>query len=144
MNDGMDLDWLRDRCLVDPSTGCWLWTRSLKGNGYAQVSYRNRRSVAAHTLSYRFRYGVVPDGYELDHLCRVRHCINPDHLEPVTHLENMLRGDAGKKAAAENLAKMHCKRGHPYSGANLYINPKGARVCRACVALSARKWRSRQ
>lgn len=145
MNDHIDLVWLFDQCSPVPFSGCWLWTRALKGAGYAQVGYGNRRSVSAHILAWKFRHGPVPEGMELDHLCRVRSCINPDHLEPVTHRENALRGDAGKQSAAENLAKTHCRRGHPYADDNLYIgrNPNGKkkRVCRACVALSMRKHR---
>lgn len=142
MNDQIDLDWLFARCSPEPNSGCWLWTKGLKGAGYAQIGYRDRRSVSAHIVAYELKYGIVPEGLELDHKCRVRCCINPDHTEPVTHLENMLRGDAGQKAAAANLAKTHCKRGHAYSGSNLYVNPSGVRVCRACVALSMRKHRS--
>lgn len=72
--------------------GCWLWTRSKSPDGYGWASYRNR-THQAHRLVYTFVYGSVPDGMHLDHLCRVRHCVNPDHLEPVTPRENLLRGD---------------------------------------------------
>lgn len=111
-------------------TGCWLWTGSLNRAGYGRTTHggEGRRYNSTHGLMYRLLIGQVPDGLELDHLCRVRHCCNPAHLEPVTHRENMLRG---KTFGAANAAKTHCRKGHPYAGKNLGIS-RGQRWCRQC------------
>ena len=139
MNDSMDIAWLFERCSPVPFCGCWLWTRALKGAGYAQVSHGSRRSVSAHILAYQFTKGAVPDGMELDHLCRIPSCINPDHLEPVTRRENILRGAGPAKArllvAAFHERKRrqtHCKRGHEFTDENTHIGKSGARFCLAC------------
>ncbi len=127
----------------EPNSGCWLWTGSLGGNGYARLSI-NRKMVAAHRAAYEFVKGPIPDGLELDHLCRVRSCVNPDHLEPVTHRENAIRGLAPGQLAARNKAITHCPKGHPYAGGNLYITPSGCRNCVACNRAATRKWRAKQ
>lgn len=107
---------------------CWLWTASLNNRGYSQFLH-NRLLRLGHRFSFELLVGPIPDGLQLDHLCRVRHCVNPAHLEIVTPRENCLRG---KSIAAENARKTHCPRGHPYSGDNLIIRQNG-RSCRICV-----------
>jgi hypothetical protein len=84
-----------DRHDVDPSMGCWVWNGYIESDGYGrvQVDYVKRQ---AHILIYELLVGLVPEGLELDHLCRNRTCVNPDHLEPVTTAENQRRGDAAK------------------------------------------------
>ena len=84
---------------VDPQTGCWLWQRSTDQLGYGRFR-RPGHHHYAHRMMWELRNGPVPDGLELDHLCRVRRCVNPKHLEPVTHSENMRRGYAARRAAA--------------------------------------------
>jgi hypothetical protein len=125
-----------DKIEIDLATQCWLWAACDDQIGYGLFSLGGKM-LKAHRISYVLRNGEIPDGLELDHLCRVRHCVNPDHLEPVTHAENMRRGDAGK----HNLVKTHCPRGHPYSGENLYIRPNGDRNCRTCNRLAFRKYK---
>jgi len=83
------------RFTVDSGTGCWLWAGSLQPNGYGHLTIQNRQ-VLAHCYTYERLRGPIPDGYELDHLCRNPRCINPDHLEPVTHAENCRRGVRAK------------------------------------------------
>ncbi len=117
--------------------GCWLWTSTLNVHGYGQLSrlmpdgkWRMKR---AHRISYEIHIGPIPDGLQLDHLCRVRNCINPSHLEPVTNRENSLRG-AG--FCAENAAKTHCPAGHEYNEENTRhrVSRCGtpARDCKLC------------
>ena len=87
----------------------------------------NRR---AHRCSYEFLKGEIPNGLVIDHLCRVRNCINPDHLEPVTPLENMMRGN---NQTVTNKTKTVCKNGHEFTPENTYTNPySGKRKCRTC------------
>lgn len=113
----------------EPNTGCWLWTGGLHTTGYAKIRVHGRRRFA-HIVTYELEVGPIPDGKELDHLCRVRHCRSPYHLEPVTHWENSLRGQG---ACARNARKAHCPQGHPYSPSNT-IYERGGRVrrCRIC------------
>jgi len=118
---------------------CWLWTSTLNNRGYGQFSVGGR-SVLAHRFSYELHVGPIPEGLHLDHLCRVRHCVNPAHLEPVTNQENNRRGDTG----AHLRDRTHCPAGHPYEGANLYVNGNtGARSCRICMCRRKVEYRER-
>lgn len=103
---------------VNKTETCWLWTASsVDGYGGFRVGEKMQR---AHRVAYEWEIGRVPDGLELDHLCRTRLCVNPAHLEPVTRQENVIRG-AG--LAAKNASKTHCLRGHEFSEANIYRQP---------------------
>lgn len=114
---------------VDKTDTCWLWTGPTQPhNGYGRLGYRGR-SVFAHRLAYELLVGPIPDGLTLDHLCRVRTCVNPLHLEPVTQRENTLRGDT---IAAANARKTSCKRGHPFSPENTHIYCHRGTVRRSC------------
>lgn len=84
-----------DRVSKDKKTGCWLWTGSTNHAGYASLHVTMGKFVRAHTWAYEHIVGKVPKGKELDHTCRNRRCVNPEHLEPVTHLENVNRGLVG-------------------------------------------------
>lgn len=124
----------RDGPLHPMLGSCWAWKGSLfSGNGYAQFSV-NRVPKGGHRVAYELLRGPIPVGLQLDHLCRNRSCVNPDHLEAVTGRTNTLRGET---ITAANLAKTHCPRGHPYEGANLGTTPFGGRYCRACRTLQA-------
>ena len=109
--------------------GCWIWNGWIENNGYARFSVGQER-WGAHRWAYERYVGPIPQGLALDHLCRVRACVNPDHLEPVTWAENLRRSD--KTHAAKNRSKTHCKRGHSLSGKNLSIQNDGSRRCLAC------------
>ena len=118
--------------------GCWLWTASTLGGGYGQFRQRAVQvSPYAHRVAYELLIGPIPEGLELDHLCRVRHCVNPTHLEAVTHQENMVRGAgvSGRLYAGvyPSSRKTHCPRGHEYDEANTR-RYNGRRHCRACDA----------
>jgi hypothetical protein len=107
---------------------CWEWTGALNSKGYGTYSVGGKTKIAAR-FAYEHFVGPIPDGLELDHLCRNVLCVNPAHLEAVTHRENMLRGH---NASAINARKTHCPKGHPYSEENTYRNPEGQRYCRIC------------
>jgi hypothetical protein len=86
-------DWLLDRLTPEPNTGCWLWLGSDSGNGYGKVSVSGHDEMV-HRLVWELIVGLIPEGLQLDHRCRVRRCCYPGHLEPVTPRENTIRGDA--------------------------------------------------
>jgi hypothetical protein len=115
---------------------CWLWTDQTDSLGYGwfYLSYKRR---PAHRFAYELLKGPIPDGLEPDHLCRVHACVNPSHLEPVTHRENVLRGEA---LSARRARQTHCKNGHPFDEENTHISRKGERICRACRRKYAREY----
>lgn len=108
--------------------GCWLWTAHLNHAGYGRVSLEGSMQLA-HRAVYTLLVGAIPEGMHLDHLCRVRRCVNPAHLEPVTQRENTLRSTSH---IAQIAARQTCPSGHPYTPENLYVSPRGYRVCRTC------------
>ncbi len=98
----IDSGWLSSRYIPEPNSGCWLWLGELNSAGYGRISQGNNKigkrvRSLAHRVSYELAKGPVPEGFDLDHLCRVPCCINPDHLEPVTRSENNRRGDLMKR-----------------------------------------------
>ena len=113
--------------IIGEPNDCWLWTKSLSKSGYGVMGIGSK-NFRAHRLSYELYVGPIPDGLELDHLCSVRNCVNPAHLEAVTHRENVLRGNA---PSAKNSRKTHCLRGHEFTAENT-IAIKTGRACRAC------------
>lgn len=126
-----------DRVKVD-AAGCWLWQGSVNRlNGYGYVS----RGLA-HRLSYELFVGPIPRDLQVDHLCRVRSCVNPEHLEAVTQRENLLRGQT---VTARNAAVTHCPRGHAYDAENTWYQVKGhKRRCRICTLESNRRSAARK
>jgi hypothetical protein len=120
---------------VDKSGPCWLWTAGRNGDGYGYATF-NKVNVGAHRMAYFLTRGPIPEGLHLDHLCRVRSCVNPDHLEPVTNGENIIRGVS---PWAINRRKSACKRGHPFTPENTLANSKGGRTCRECERARQRK-----
>lgn len=116
---------------------CWLWKLKPDNGRYGRFNWSRasvegvKERVRPHVAAYRLFVGEVPDGKELDHLCRVPMCCNPLHLEAVTHAENMAR--------SARAMQTHCKRGHEFTPENTYIVPTtGSRQCRACIPVVAR------
>jgi hypothetical protein len=119
---------------VVKTESCWLWTGALSGGyGHCRITLDGAsRARGAHRVAYELLVGPVPDGFELDHLCRVKHCVNPAHLEPVTHRENMLRGEV---PAARQAKQTKCSYGHPIANpADYYLDKTGRkRQCKRCA-----------
>lgn len=122
---------------VQKTESCWLWTgmKSEKGYGLLHVNGKVKR---AHQVAYIGITGTkIPEGMQLDHLCRNPACVNPSHLEPVTSRENTIRGIAARVAAhGPRKRKEFCKYGHPMSGENLYVRPDGQNACKTCQKAS--------
>jgi hypothetical protein len=111
---------------------CWVWIGATTGQPKYGFFSSVGRGVRAHVFAYREQVGPIPRGLVLDHVCRNPLCVRPAHLEPVTNRENTIRGKAGEVNAARQRAKQRCPKGHPYSGSNLYVNPRGERQCKSC------------
>jgi len=116
------------RVVLGNGDECWKWAGLIDRKGYGRYCNRVFGTHLAHRISYLLLVGPIPDGKELDHVCRNRGCVNPAHLEPVTHHVNLLRGNG---IVSANKLKTHCPQGHPYEGENL-ICRRGTRECRIC------------
>ena len=127
---------------INKKTGCWEWQLSINTFGYGQIRVNNPRSMRKpHRIMYELMKGKIPKKLSLDHLCRNRACINPDHLEVVTNKENILRGVG---ITAQNAKKTHCKRGHRLSGKNLFFYKKAnQRMCRTCNYIRNKKFKDK-
>lgn len=126
---GLSIDRLQE--YVEVQGSCWTWIRSRSDRGYG-VHSRNHRLRYAHRTVYQLLIGPVPKGLELDHLCLNKACVNPDHLEPVTHRVNVLRAPTAK--AAIYARRTACNRGHPFDDVNTLFS-QGYRRCRECHRL---------
>lgn len=116
---------------------CWEWIGCKSKGGYGQFRMDGRRGAilsSPHRFAHEYFTGPIPDGYEADHLCKVRHCCNPLHLEAVTLQENRRR---------RNAAQTHCKQGHELSGDNLHVRLNGVRACRACQRQRTQEFNAR-
>ncbi len=130
--DGYPDSWLHSKIVVSDS-GCWEWQGTIDANGYGVV----RGSFRAHQLTFTRYVGPVPEGLEIDHLCRNRACCNPQHLEAVTHQENL------RRAAKARPRRTHCVRGHEWSETNTRVCEDGRRCCRSCEREKAAEQRRR-
>lgn len=123
---------------VDKTQECWLWLGQQGWGGYGQFRVEGHR-MAAHRFAYIERYGSIPEALDLDHLCRNRVCVKPDHLEAVTRKTNVLRGVGVTAAHAK---KTHCLNGHPFNLLNTWVDSQGGRKCRVCKRARDSRYRS--
>ncbi len=123
------VDRLSSKFVLDEESGCWVWTASTRGpnpvHQYGQIRVGDR-VLEAHRVMYALVVGDIPPGLTLDHLCRNPRCVNPAHLEAVSHRENVLRGVA---PSALNARKTHCVNGHEFAPR---LADRDRRRCSAC------------
>jgi hypothetical protein len=123
---------------VDADGPCWLWTGAKNRGGYGVISKGRRDGVAiVHRVVWELLVGPIPEGADLDHLCRIRECCNPDHLEPVTRAVNVARGS--RRAGVGR--SFRCQ--HPMTPENSVTTPKG-RTCRTCKNATQKRYRRRK
>ncbi len=148
MADALDSIYLRmmAKVEIDTDSGCWNWTGGTIAPDPSSSTreFRGRielyrRGYRAYRVMYELLKGDIPEGMTLHHLCRNPRCVNPDHLEPVSHAENTRRRGLPPMAVV-NQAKTHCPKGHPLSGDNLTVGANGGRRCVACLRLYKRSW----
>lgn len=120
---------------VADDEGCWLWLGATNTKGYGHIAGdMGGRVLSVHRVVWAHVHGPIPTGLEIDHLCFVRNCVNPDHLDLVTHAENIAR----------TRQRTHCKQGHEFTPETTYTGPAGNRRCRPCATACMRDWRARQ
>jgi hypothetical protein len=118
---------------VNKTETCWLWTAGRTPAGYGSFFAREPKRIEyAHRIAWQLVNGPLPSDLVIDHLCRVRHCVNPEHMELVTRGENNRRGIARERRIAQAKTVTHCKRGHPFDETNTHIATTGKRICRTC------------
>jgi hypothetical protein len=123
--------------LIDfTASPCWRWTGAINDSGYGTLGIGGRtgRNYRAHRVAWEWFVGPIDDGLHLDHLCRNRWCVNPDHLEPVVPLENARRG--------AKVLQTHCAQGHPFNAANTGWSKTGHRRCKECNRIYMRRRRA--
>jgi len=119
---------------------CWIWIAHKNKNGYGYMGISNKL-VLVHRFSYELRFGLIPAGLTIDHLCRNRACVNPHHMETVSNRENILRGES---PPAKMARATHCINGHAFTTENTYLTKRGHRDCRACHRKRQREYNRKE
>ncbi len=125
---------------IHPFSLCWEWTAGCFSNGYGAFAVSRSRTTQAHRWSYEWFIGPIPAKTEIDHLCAMRRCVNPNHLEAVAHALNMERSKVGAPRRLQTL----CFHGHPLTEANVWRRSNGQRQCRECNRIRQQATRDRK
>ncbi len=125
--------------IPEPNSGCWLWTGAHTRKSNYGCFFDGKKQVGSHVFSYEYHVGPIAVGMDLDHLCRNRYCVNPQHLEAVPRQVNAIRGLTGHHMKG----KTHCSKGHALDDANTYFRSNGNRSCRTCERLKMRRLRAK-
>lgn len=133
-----------EKFIIDSVTGCWLWTAQIYPTGYAAFYHSQGWTKRAARIAYILFRGPIPEGLQIDHLCRVRRCVNPWHLEAVTAQENTRRSRRSPLLGKYKLRITECPQGHRYIGKNLAVRPNGHRYCRACHRADTARYLARK
>jgi hypothetical protein len=129
---------------VEKTEGCWIWKGGLFINGYGRfypTGGHHPQNVRAHRYAYQLFNGPIPEGLQIDHLCRNRRCVKPSQMEAVTQKTNLLRGTG---ITAENARKTTCHKGHPLTGDNLILRKHGWRWCKTCYDEAQQRRKEKQ
>jgi hypothetical protein len=153
-------DRFNEKWVLDIETGCWLWIGAKDNNNYGMIGSGGRLKwgggsgvlIRAHRVAYELYREPIPEGFQIDHLCRVPACVNPWHLEPVTQKENIKKGNVSLSNSLRHKSKKYCKRGHKYTKANTYVQIRKyksgiiskMRSCLICRRNEAKEYRRRK
>lgn len=137
-------DKIRSRVEIE-ANGCWTWQGAKTRKGYGVIhNPATGRNVYTHRAMYEHRHGRIPEGQQIDHLCREPRCCNPGHLEAVTPATNTQRGLAPVVTRLRHRSLMQCPHGHAYTEENTYIAPSGGRSCKACRRRRNEEWNAKR
>ena len=136
-----DIDRFWAKVIIDCACDCWVWVGARTEGGYGQFRVGGRRGQVklAHRLAWETWRGPIPPELQIDHLCRVRACVNPAHMEPVSQRVNILRGTG---YTARSARRTECPNGHPHSEETNGFTGRGKRYCKTCNRDRARAWRA--
>lgn len=141
MDEGTTLRFWNKVAKTTPNE-CWLWIPRLGGGGYGQIYIKGKQRYV-HRVSYELANGPIPHGLVVDHICKVRHCVNPAHLRAVTTRENIIHARAWEQGAQVQRSKTRCPKDHPYDEANTSKKPDGSRGCRECARAASAAYKAR-
>lgn len=142
-------DRIMEKVSPEPNSGCWLWTASLDSHGYGQIMTPDQKPKRAHRVLYQCVKGDVAANLDLDHLCRNRGCVNPDHLEPVTRSVNLRRGIGPRKTKERFAQKTGCMNGHKYEAGSYIVyfhvkRKRSYRICKVCASTAQVAYKARR
>lgn len=130
------------KTMPEPNSGCWFWMGAINNKGYGRIRVEGK-SLYAHRIGYELHHGPILDGLDIDHICSMPLCVNPDHLQAVTPKENQRRTFERGRGVRGKVRATHCLRGHPFDDGNVY-RYKTSRICIQCKRERLRQWRAKQ